>query len=119
MQLPTPTPIPTDPNYVLFDRQGTRYTFNPVNNHPSSLAQIEDTNGNLIGESLDQTTWTDTLGRSIPDPVNGSVRTTDYTGCTGSLPTSGASLWSPPGPNGGTLQFKFCVASFPLSFNPP
>ena len=65
------------------------------------------------------TSWTDTLGRPIPAPVVAGDATTDYTGCTGALTTTGASLWSIPGPNGNSVHFKFCYAQFPLSYTPP
>src|SRR6266566_6592900 len=42
--------------------------------------------------------------------MNGTA-TSDYTGCTGSLPILAARLWSPPGLNGGNPQFKFCYAN--------
>jgi RHS repeat-associated protein len=64
----------------------------------------EDTNGNQIvfnGASV-----TDTMGRTIPPTTS----TQDYTGCTGSLATSSATLWTVPGANGGSNTFKFCYA---------
>jgi RHS repeat-associated protein len=64
----------------------------------------EDTNGNQIvfnGASV-----TDTMGRTIPPTTS----TQDYSGCTGSLATSSATLWTVPGANGGSNTFKFCYA---------
>jgi hypothetical protein len=109
---------------TLTDRKGTRYSFRLINGHPENVASIEDTNGNLITANMNSDgtqvlSWTDTIGRSIPAPLLSTDITTDYTGCTGSLQTSSASLWSPPGPSGGTSQFKFCYAKFPLSYTPP
>ncbi|MGB9244447.1 MAG: hypothetical protein WCC03_13920, partial [Candidatus Acidiferrales bacterium] len=45
---------------VLTDREGTRYTM-------GSAYKIEDVNGNEITQTT--TGWTDTLGRTIPNPV--------------------------------------------------
>jgi len=106
---------------TLTDRQGTRYTMNLINGHPENVTSIEDTNGNLITTNLNSDgtqilSWTDTLGRTLPWSFSS---TSNYTGCTGSLSTFSASLWTPPGPSGGTSQFKFCYAKFPLSYSPP
>jgi RHS repeat-associated protein len=80
---------------------GTRY---PV--LYGSAPVLEDTNGNQItfGSSI-----TDTLGRVIPW-VGGSGATQDFSGCTGLLPISSASLWTVPGANGSSNTFKFCKA---------
>jgi RHS repeat-associated protein len=66
----------------------------------------EDTNGNKIAFS-NSAGWTDTMGRSIPLTVS----TTDYSGCTGPLTTTAASIWNLPAPNNGTYSLKFCYAS--------
>jgi RHS repeat-associated protein len=98
---------------TLIDREGNRYN--------NSTGTLEDTNGNLITQnsnSQEVTGWNDTIGRVIPAPWN-TTSTSNLTGCTGSQPTTGAGLWTPPGPNGGTSQFKFCYASFPISFTAP
>ncbi len=65
---------------------------------------LEDTNGNQI--VFNGGTITDSMGRTIP----ASTSTQDYSGCTGSLPTSSASLWTVPGSNSGSNTFKFCYA---------
>jgi YD repeat-containing protein len=80
---------------------GTRY---PV--LYGSAPVLEDTNGNQItfGSSI-----TDTLGRVIPW-AGGSSATQDFSGCTGLLPISSASLWTVPGANGSSNTFKFCKA---------
>ena len=98
---------------TLIDREGNRYN--------NSTGTLEDTNGNLITQnsnSQEVTGWNDTIGRVIPAPWN-TTSTSNLTGCTGSQPTTGAGLWTPPGPNGGTSQFKFCYASFSISFTAP
>ena len=110
---------------VITDREGIRYSVATVNGLPSFTSGIEDTNGNEItgtvdpeGGSVDG--YTDTLGRSIPLFLrNSSTSTSNYTGCTGSQPTTGAYLWSLPGPNGDTAQFKVCYAFFTVSVSPP
>jgi len=92
---------------------------------------IEDPNGNKItsvyapstipGDAAGATYvtgWTDTMGRFVPLPVANTgtgvaTGTTDFTNCTGAMPTTSAYLWTVPGPNGGTSQFKVCYAAFP------
>jgi RHS repeat-associated protein len=107
---------------VLQDRQGTQYTFNLVpyiaqgqncgEYLPSTLARMQDVNGNNITSSGN---YTDTMGRVIPQS---GQSTTDYSHCTGSLTTTSAVIWSFPGPNGGTAQFKVCYAQFPINYTP-
>jgi RHS repeat-associated protein len=65
---------------------------------------LEDTNGNQI--VFNGSTVTDTMGRNIPPATS----TQDYLGCTGSLATSSATLWTVPGANGGSNTIKFCYA---------
>jgi hypothetical protein len=97
---------------TLVDRSGTNYSFNVVSGYPGSLGLISDVYGNYI--TVNQTTgFVDTLGRTIPKPL--STSTSDFSGCTGQYPTSSAYLWSVPGPNVGTSQFKIFYAAFPLS----
>lgn len=116
---------------VLVDRQGTGYQFSVQNYpqtevfYPVTLQKITDVDGNFITANANGneiTSWTDTMGRTIPQfsyagyPI--TTQTSDFTGCTGSYSTTSAYLWSVPGPNGGTSQFKVCYASFPLSYDP-
>jgi len=101
---------------TIIDRQGTRYS--------NSTGTVEDVNGNLITQNVNSqlfiTGWNDTMGRVIPAAYPaGMTSTSNFSGCTGSQPTTSASLWTPPGPNGGTSQFKFCYASFSISFTAP
>jgi YD repeat-containing protein len=96
---------------TLTDHQGTRYTIGTG----GFSTLIEDTNGNQITST--SSGWTDTMGRSIPKTV---TSTTDYSGCTGPLPITSASLWSLPGPSGGTSTYKICFASISSStYFPP
>src|SRR5579864_1691762 len=124
------------PGYTQLSIPGLQFPF-PA---PSS---VEDTNGNLI--SYSNSSYLDTLGRTIPAPpvppiassysstttnCTGTLETTweyntpptstlcvtflnatqDFSGCSGPLPTYLATLWSLPGPNGGTYAIKFCYA---------
>jgi len=99
----------TSPNTII-DANGIQYTY------PSSgSVTAEDSNGNemTIGTSV-----VDTLGRTIPFPLSASnPTTTNFTGCTGPLPTTSASLWTPPDQNGGTVTFKFCYAGVHIQIN--
>ncbi len=91
---------------TLWDRQGNKYNFSTW-----ALTEIEDPNGNQITTNNSQGTMTDTLGRvfSVGTP------TTDLSHCPASATM--ASLWTPPGPNGGTSSFKTCLATINISFN--
>jgi hypothetical protein len=73
----------------------------------------EDTNGNTMNMSSDGSTVNDTMGRQIPIPFPAAttVFNTDTSGCTGPLPVTGATLWTPPGQSSGTLTYKLCVAT--------
>lgn len=77
----------------------------------STAPLIEDANGNQITFSPTTGAITDTLGRSIPWGNSTFTSTSDYSGCTGSLPTVSASLWAIPWANGSTNTFKFCYAN--------
>jgi RHS repeat-associated protein len=65
----------------------------------------QDPNGNKISFSS-TSGFTDTLGRSIPNPA-----ATSGSGCVGSLPTTAAYIWNLPGPNGGTSPVTLCYAT--------
>lgn len=72
-----------------------------------------DSNGNYISYG---TNFTDTLGRQIPfPPTETSTGNANSAGCTGTLPTAYAVSWTPPGYNGGTLNYKFCYANIPIN----
>lgn len=97
-------------NGTARDRRGNTYTF-----APGALTKIEDSNGNFITPAASGSgSWTDTMGRLIPNPPS-SGSTADLSHCPSSAST--AALWSPPGPNGGTSQFKFCWGTVNISFN--
>jgi len=84
-----------------------------------SPSSVEDANGNEI--TLTATSWLDTLNRTIPLPPGyaqgAGVPTTDYSKCTGSVPTSSAVLWNLPGPSGGTSTVEVCYAQMPLTLS--
>ena len=83
---------------LIVDRNGNRY---------ASLR--EDTNGNEMFTSALPTG--DTVGRLFP---NGTT-TTDYSGCAGPLPTATAYNLTFPGPNNGSVTYKFCDANVPVN----
>jgi YD repeat-containing protein len=109
---------------IITDRLGIRY-YIPYQNSSigpipgASPGTIEDANGNILTPNYDQsgvTSWTDSMGRILPTRM---TSTTDYSGCSGSLPISSASLWNPPGLNGGVSEFKFCYAVDGILYTPP
>jgi len=101
---------------VLTDRQGTRYD---ITSGSLNIA-MEDTNGNSVTTNTNSqgepTGWTDTMGRVISAPFPGTS-TTNLTNCPASA--TSAFLWTPPGPNGSTLQYKYCYGPVSISFSPP
>lgn len=101
-------PLPT----VIIDRNGVRY---PVT---SGGLLREDTNGNEISADSNNN-YTDTLGRVIPiggsNGINPGTSTTNFSGCTGSLATASAYIWSIPALSGGTMQIKFCLANVTIN----
>jgi RHS repeat-associated protein len=104
---------------VMIDRDGIRTSANGALSGYAATTTIEDPNGNLMTLTYNSgsETLTDSLGRSISFPTSTSVGvpTTDFSGCSGPLPTSAATVWNVPSLNGGTAVFKFCSAVFPLS----
>lgn len=101
---------------VLTDRQGTLYDLSTG----VSSAIFKDANGNIVSTNENAqgaiTGWTDTLGRVIPAPSM-AITDSDLTHCPSSA--TSATLWSPPGPNGGTSPYKFCWATINISFTAP
>jgi RHS repeat-associated protein len=95
---------------TVIDRNGIRYSQISSAGEPQ---RIEDPNGNFITATPNSSgvlqSYTDTMGRTIPIPGGGS--STDFSGCTGTLATSAAILWNPPGYQGGTMNFKLCYAT--------
>jgi len=118
-----------DATGLLFTQQGSNYSWGTVtdrkgNQYNNVTGTLEDTNGNLVTANTNSggqvTGWNDTMGRVIPAPwPAGTTPTSNFTPCSGSQTTTSASLWTPPGPNGGTSKYEFCYASFPISFTAP
>lgn len=75
---------------------------------------FEDRNGNL-STAPSTLNGVDTLGRSLP--ASSSISTTDFSGCTGTLPISAASTFSFPGYGGAPRVFKLCYVVAPLQTN--
>ena len=125
------------PSGVMIDAQGTRYTGSASGPTGPLSLEVEDVNGNeislvttTVATSGDEVTevdeyYTDSLGRKIPYPPQIVVgltniedpSTSNYSGCTGSLPTTSAVLWTPPGPGGANVTFKFCYATLAVQTN--
>ena len=83
----------------------------------------EDPNGNTITQS--NGVFTDSLGRQIPAPPTASSSSnTDTSGCPQPpqpqvlLPVDHAVLWSVPGPNGVTENYKFCYVVVTINIPP-
>src|SRR5260370_28246639 len=56
------------------------------------------------------------MGRQIPTLPNPySTSNTDTSGCTGPLPITSAYLWTPPGQSSGSLTYKLCYATVPVT----
>jgi len=91
------------------DRDGIRYFYGTTTPPPIFR---EDSNGNQIVEPApNYNTYTDTVGRSIAQPPTPGTDSTTNSGCSGLLPITSAQLWSVPGPNGGTDNFKLCYVT--------
>lgn len=112
---------------VLTDTDGIRYSgfssgyfLSGQITGGNAPTRIEDPNGNFLTGNPGSTnahqiiSWTDTLGRTIAMPGGGT--TSDYSGCTGPLPTASAYNWSLPGANGGTVTFKVCSARLSITY---
>ena len=113
---------------IVMDKYGTRSYFpysslgpghNPTTT-PTTPNKFEDVNGNMV--TLNSTTglWTDTLGRQLWTTTTAP----DYNGCTGPsltppVPITSAAIMSFAAPNGGNTQFKFCYATYQVTYTPP
>ena len=89
--------------------------------YQTATALEEDPNGNMI--TLSSGTFTDSLGRQITSPPNpSSSSNTDTSGCPQPpqvlLPVDHAVQWSVPGPNGNTVNYKFCYAKVAINIPP-
>jgi len=113
--------------FAMADRQGTVYSYNGQSlpqgcgTFPSVLNRIQDVNGNYITPNIDPNnsdnilSYTDTMGRLIPNwPQTGASTSSCPTG-NGLLTATSASIWSF---NEGTSQFLVCYAPFPISYKP-
>jgi RHS repeat-associated protein len=90
------------------------------------LGGMEDPNGNIItatAAGYNSFSLVDSLGRQIPAfPTSKAASNTDTSTCPVPPqvpPVDHAVLWSVPGPNGGTSNFKFCYASVAVNMPPP
>jgi hypothetical protein len=101
--------VSTNPPVVIIDRNGLRHTF-PCT---TGLETIEDTNGNQI-QQLAGNGFLDSMGRTLP---NISTSTTDFSNCTGPLPTAGATLRTLPGVSGGSAIYKVCYANLAVNWS--
>jgi RHS repeat-associated protein len=111
-------PVGGTPTLVI--KNGTQ--FNYVNGRGINLqaglqpASVTDANGNQI--TISSAGWTDTLGRLIPGSgsstvaVTPGVATSDLSSCPSG--TVSATLFSVPGPNNTSRNFKFCYANVTL-----
>lgn len=83
----------------------------------SFVGALEDVNGNVFSLPSDANpNYTDTLGRTLPNAPSGTP-TADFSGCTGPLPTQAATIFSFPGYNGSTRQFKTCEVTITVQSN--
>jgi RHS repeat-associated protein len=97
-------------NFTITDASGIKY--NLGNGVTQPTVWKEDPNGNQISRYAGG--LTDTLGRQIPTVPTFATGGSDSSSCPQGgtlLPISSASVWSPPGYNGGSLQIKFCYAT--------
>jgi hypothetical protein len=103
------------------DRTGVRRSFGCTGSGPTAQAfgYYEDANGNKITENYANgglAGWNDTMNRIfffytyLP-----SNKTSDFTGCTGTLPTVSAYWWTIPGIGGGTQTYKLCLANITVN----
>jgi RHS repeat-associated protein len=86
----SPLPMPTILMSETISGQTTVFS--------TSCAGLEVTTSYTLG------TYTDT------ETVCDVGATQNYSGCSGPLTTTSATIWNPPGPNGGTYPIKLCFA---------
>jgi RHS repeat-associated protein len=100
---------------TLVDHDGIQYGSRSAN---GDYLQLKDPDGNLItgvrSPPLNNISYTDTMGRVVAVPpslgLGGAGFSTDFSNCTGSLPTVAAYLWSLPGYQG-QMAYKICYAT--------
>lgn len=107
---------------VVYDTNGAMRTFGlngSVNgSNTYGLVSAVDPIGNKISYSGGNGTYTDTVGRSVPDAMlyNMSASTTGCPSVNAQYqPLVGSWSWVVPGYNGGTETFLFCFASVNVS----
>jgi hypothetical protein len=124
-----PCTIPSSPQIdfhdLVTDKRGVRYSFNCLANFVSALDpngnKITGNVGSLPNGNLGFVSWTDSLGRVIPTPpvaqatVSQWGSTTDFSGCTGALPTQQAFLWTIPSLAAGSATYKVCMAGVAIN----
>jgi RHS repeat-associated protein len=93
----------------LFYNTSTNTTLDADGAKYGESNMLEDTNGNQITIASG---GTDTVGRSLPTGLGGGIGLSNGAGScpSGPLPVHGNTVWSAPGPNGGTSTFLFCYA---------
>jgi RHS repeat-associated protein len=101
--------------WTITDNLGNSYSYTLC----GTFNSMKDVDGNTITVNYGTTqsgayeisSFTDTLGRTIPysEYMPGLQGTSNLTGCTGILPSSGgAYTWTIPAPGGGTATYKMC-----------
>lgn len=97
-------------SYGAVNKDGISFFYNST----TGFGTIEDTNGNELTQSGSGNTGTtiDTLGRSWTSTWGSS----NVTGCpAGTAAPFESTIWTIPGPNGGTRTFKFCYSTINVS----
>jgi RHS repeat-associated protein len=105
----------TAPQYTIIDSAGITY-YPSLDGPTYNGAPVwkKDTNGNIITKTSAGVV-TDTVGRAIPAAVTGQ----STSNCPqGPLTPVAASLWTPPGYNGGTYRILMCYATVAINIPP-
>lgn len=115
----SPPPAQTCPlSQWITDRRGVRRTFGCTGTSAQQFGYYEDPNGNKITENYDAngglSGYTDTMNRVINQYWYLNP-TSDFSGCTGPLPTDHAYVWSIPGLAGGQQTHKLCQAKITVN----
>jgi hypothetical protein len=110
---------------VVYDSQGVARTYGANGYWAGGLVSVTDPNGNRIQYHVDgntgSATYTDTLGRSVPDPsiFYEKPMSSSTVGCpainAANQPLVGTQAWIIPGPNGVPQTYLFCYASVSFS----
>ena len=103
----------TPPSYggatptAIIGPDGVKYTSTPTTD------TMTDPNGNVISNT--STTITDSMGRQIP---MGTTTASTSVCPSGPLAVTSAVAWNPPGYNGGTMTYTYCMATVTPNMNP-